>query len=475
MGDTILLGQFCFDFAQFDAKAANFDLIVDAAAEGDIAVGVDGHGIAGAIQNGVDARAAEWIGDEFFRRQRRAVEIALRDAGPANQQFALAASLDEVQAFVHDIAAIIGDRPADGDGLIGAHFGHGCHDGGLCRAVGVVNGAVRAAPALAQSLRAGLAAQDNDAQARDIAGQQRQQCRHGVEHCHAGLFHHVGQPVGFAHDFGRGNEKGGSHQIGHPDLFHRQVESHRCALEHHVLRVDAVDFVGGAQVMADVGIADDDALGHAGRAGSVDQIGRVLAGCPQCPRIDFCSVAGIGQHQGCQHRAGDCGGFGGTRRRSQQNLGGAIIEADGNALDRRVGIEGQPGSAGHGNGNLGNQQCGAPRHPQADDIAGTNAVAQQATGNGGCCGIDLRIGQDFIARNHGDGKRLSGNSMRKNLAQKLVADQFWTQGTAQDRQRAPWHVERRIRHMRARILSLRNLRVIWHHGDHCPFSAGFFA
>ena len=64
--------------------------------------------------------------------------------------------------------------------------------------------------------------------------------------------------------------------------------------------------------------------------------------------------------------------------------------------------------------------------------------------------------------------------MRKNLAQKLIADQFWPQGTAQDRQSAFFHDESGIKDMRARIVNLRILRVIWHHGDHCPSLAGFF-
>ena len=325
LGNSVLPGQFSFDFTKLDTKAANLDLIVDAAAKGDVAVVVDGHGIAGAIEHGVDARRAKRICDEFFSCQRCAVEIALRDTRPADQQLALDAGVDNVQAFVHDIAGVIGNWPADGDGIVGADFGHGCHNGRFGWTVGIENTAMRPAPALAERLRAGLPPKDHDAQALDIAGEQRQQCGHGIEHRHAGLFHHFGQLVGFAHDFRRGDEQGGTHQIGDPDFLHRQVESHRRALEHHVPRVDFINFVGGAQVMANVGIADDNAFGHAGRAGCVDQIGRVLAGCPQGARIDCCYVAGIGQHLRCQHRARKGGTLGGESRRCQQCLGVAII------------------------------------------------------------------------------------------------------------------------------------------------------
>ena len=53
--DAGQIGELGFDFAQFDAKAANLDLIVDAAVESDLAVGRDRHGVAGTIEDGIAA------------------------------------------------------------------------------------------------------------------------------------------------------------------------------------------------------------------------------------------------------------------------------------------------------------------------------------------------------------------------------------------------------------------------------------
>ncbi len=50
------LGELGFDLAQFDPKAAHLDLIVDPAAEHDLAIGVDLHGVAGPVQNRIRTR-----------------------------------------------------------------------------------------------------------------------------------------------------------------------------------------------------------------------------------------------------------------------------------------------------------------------------------------------------------------------------------------------------------------------------------
>ena len=54
-----MIGELGLDLAQFDAKAANLDLIVDAAVEQDLAVGVDRHGVAGAIEDRIAASAGD--------------------------------------------------------------------------------------------------------------------------------------------------------------------------------------------------------------------------------------------------------------------------------------------------------------------------------------------------------------------------------------------------------------------------------
>ncbi|KAF2389012.1 hypothetical protein FX983_06542 [Pseudomonas frederiksbergensis] len=61
--DVGVLGKFGFDFAQFDAEATDFDLIVVAAEVFDVAVFQVTAEVAGTIHAGV---GAEWIDEEAF-------------------------------------------------------------------------------------------------------------------------------------------------------------------------------------------------------------------------------------------------------------------------------------------------------------------------------------------------------------------------------------------------------------------------
>ena len=64
--DAGKIGELGFDLAQLHAEAANLDLVVDAAVEGDLAVGHHRHGVAGAIEDRIVAGGVEGIGDEFL-------------------------------------------------------------------------------------------------------------------------------------------------------------------------------------------------------------------------------------------------------------------------------------------------------------------------------------------------------------------------------------------------------------------------
>ena len=74
-------------------------------------------------------------------------------------------------------------------------------------------------------------------------------------------------------------------------------------------------------------------------------------------------------------------------------IGFGVAEADRDALDRRIGVEGQPGRAGLGDGDLRDQQFGPARHPQADDRAGSRAVRDEAAGDRLRGPVDLGIGE----------------------------------------------------------------------------------
>ena len=94
------------DLAELDPEAADLDLVVDAAVEGDVARLVEADGIAGAVQDRVAAVGREGIGDELLGRQLRALEVALGDAGTADEKLALDARRQEIEALVDHIAAL---------------------------------------------------------------------------------------------------------------------------------------------------------------------------------------------------------------------------------------------------------------------------------------------------------------------------------------------------------------------------------
>ena len=171
------IGELCFDFAQFDAKAANLDLIVDSATEHDFAVRGDLHRIAGPVQNRIgcvvrERIGQERIGNELLAGQPVTAQIAFRHAWPADEKLAFDAGREKVEALARHIASVIRDRPADRDLDARPHFRDRRDDRRLGRAIGVEDLAPRPAPAIGNRRRAGFAAKDNEPQGCDIARQE---------------------------------------------------------------------------------------------------------------------------------------------------------------------------------------------------------------------------------------------------------------------------------------------------------------
>lgn len=351
-------------------------------------------GVARAVEHRVGPVGRIGVGDELLRRQLGPLEVAHRHAGAADQQLALFAGPEQVERLVGDIDGIIRDRAADGDGPARPHLGGGRHHGGLGRAVGVEQAPRAGRPARHQRLGQGLAAEQDEADARQIAGDHREQGRHGVEHGDAGFRDDRGQRFDVAHHGGARHEQAGADEIGNPDLLHREIEGDRGALEHHVVGAQAVDGVARAQEVADVGVADADALRHAGRARGVDQVGRVLRG--ETRRIQIGRGGALPRRQHLRRRqrgrALRCLGMQGFR--DEERLGLRIAQADRDAVGGRLGVEGKPGGPGFRDADLRDQQFGAAGHPEAHHIPRADTAGEKSGGDGVGAGIDLRIGQD---------------------------------------------------------------------------------
>ena len=204
-------GELCFDFAQFDAKAANLDLIVDPAMEHDLAVRGDLHRIAGPVQNRIgrvthSRIGQERISNEFLAGQPVAAQIAFGDTRSADEKFAFDARRKKLEMLACHIASVIRNRPADRDRRARPHFRDRRDDRRLGRAIGIEDLARRPAPAIGNRRRAGFAAKNDQPQACDIARQKGQEGWHRVEHRHPICFHKTGKLVGLADHLGGRHE-----------------------------------------------------------------------------------------------------------------------------------------------------------------------------------------------------------------------------------------------------------------------------
>ncbi len=124
--------------------------------------------------------------------------------------------------------------------------------------------------------------------------------------------------------------------------------------------------------------------------------------------------------------------------RSQEPLGFGVAQAGFDAFDRRVGVEGQPGGADLGDGDLADQQFRPARPPKPDHVAGADLAPHQTSRQGRGLAIDLGIGELALHRAHGDGMRAAGGGRSENLGEQFVAHQVGTEGAAQDRKGVRW-------------------------------------
>ena len=99
LGDARQMRNLRLDLAEFDAEAADLDLVVDAAVEGDVAVLVEAHGVARAIEDRIAAVGRERVFDELLGGQLRAFEVARRDARTADQKLSLHPRRQQVQGL----------------------------------------------------------------------------------------------------------------------------------------------------------------------------------------------------------------------------------------------------------------------------------------------------------------------------------------------------------------------------------------
>ncbi len=280
-GDVRAVAQRGVDLAEFDAEAADLDLEVGAAEI------FDGHRTggmarvadtpAGDIAGAVHARAgrAEGVGDEAGRGQAGPVVIAAGDAGAGDVQLPGDPGRHRVQPTVEDQLVDAAHRMADGDGLPRhQHVGDVADDGGLGGTVRVVHPPPRC-PARHQFRRARLT-RDGDRLALDAGRVHRRQRGRGGEQ--------VGDPFAAQQrgQFVAAVDVGGHHHQGRADaegghvLEDRRVEARRGRNARPAPPGAGPGGCAGSPTGSPGRGADHHALGAAGGAGGVDQVGGMV-------------------------------------------------------------------------------------------------------------------------------------------------------------------------------------------------------
>ncbi len=298
-----------FDLAQFDAHAAQLDLIVVAAEIVQRAVGTPARHIARAV-HALAGLLGERIGDEAFGGQIGTAQIAACQLHTGDLQFAGHADGRALPLCIEHVQLRIGDRPADrhavGIGLgalpdadVHRRFG---------RAVEVVQACVwQALPCLTRQIRGQrLAATDDAPQAgAGAVGQGLEECTqhrgHEVHGVDAGLFDQVDQ-VGRILVTTRFRQHQTRAHAQRPEQFpHRHVEADRGLLQDALLGLQLQLLLHPLQAVVDGGMGVDHSLRLSGGAGGVDDVGRMLR--VQCHRGRLGGSAGPQRGVGVQQHA----------------------------------------------------------------------------------------------------------------------------------------------------------------------------
>jgi hypothetical protein len=131
-------------------------------------------------------------------------------------------------------------------------------------------------------------------------------------------------------------------------------------------------------------VADDAALGLAGRAGGVDDVGRLIGRRRRAQRrgrLGFRLGLGLGEVEHRQRAVAE----GGIERRSGRRVGqhqgeAAVVGEPGQAVGRVGGVERDVAAAGLEDGEQADDQAGAALQAQADRGFGGDAEAAQPVG-----------------------------------------------------------------------------------------------
>ena len=263
------------DLPQLDAEAAHLDLVVAATQVVQLATRQPAHPVAGGVHP-PPRLGGERVRQPALRGQPRAAQVAARQPGAGQVQLPRHPRRHRPQTAVEPVGPAAGQRPADLRlALAARHQPPGRVGGVLRRAVQVVQAldVVEAVHRVGEAARQRLAGQvhrHHRARHRAAAHQLGHRRRHRVDQRHRLPRRVPRQAEGVVrqHHPPTGRQR-------HEQLVDRQVEAHRGRRQDTRQLRRRVPRQGPPHHRHRAGVGDRDALGHAGRARGVDQVGQV--------------------------------------------------------------------------------------------------------------------------------------------------------------------------------------------------------
>ena len=399
LGDALEGGQYRFDLAQFDAVAAHLHLVVQASQVFQCAVVVPAAAVAGAVGTTSNDMCRlilfRMILDEIIRNETifgefRAVQVAQRHAFTGNDDLAGCAHRHFLAMGVHDVDAGVVDGAADADvRRLRRNLPAGGPDGGLGRAVHVPQRELQRGEVACQVQRQRFAThQGTEAFGRlPVCGQQQAPgARSGLHDGDVPLLQALGQAMAVAGVVAVGHVDSPTGDQRGDELQQCDVEGQRGDGQQPVAGADAGLALHGQQQVGGSAMRYGHALGLAGGAGGVDDVGgRFGAGQVQT-LLDLAAGGQILDQlvgRDGQRALGrpvelltDLDGLGIGQDEGQAGVFGHV----GQAILREVRIKRHVGGTGTPDGPLGDHHGHATGQAQADATVGADTVFLQAQG-----------------------------------------------------------------------------------------------
>ncbi len=431
-------GEHGLDLAGLDAKAADLHLLVGAAQVVQAAVGAAPGQVAGAVHPGavLAEQGGVRVGGEPVRGERRAAQVAAGQSRAGHVHLAGDAGRGGAQPVVEDVDAQVGDVDADRarrrGGRCGAVQGQvrDVH-GGLGDAVHVdqrrrVLG-VPFVPVGQPGQVEGLAAEHHGAQGEFFAalavrgGQLVERGRRLVED---------GDPLAGEQGEERGrvpahvvrdDDEPAAVQQRTPQLPHREVEGVRVEQRPHVVLVEAEPVLGGGEEPHDVAVRHGHALGAAGRAGGVDDVGgvrRVEGPDPLALRQvgGGVRVAGRLAEDDAGHLV--CGQPAGGGAVGEQGRGRGVGQRVGEPVGRVARVQRHIGGARLDHREQRHHQLGRARQGEGDQRVGADAARRQLPGQAVGAGVEVGVGERGALEGQRGAARVPGGLPLEQLGQR---------------------------------------------------------